>query len=106
MSRRQSTTSPSSNNGGGPRGAVQTCSGSEILIVDELGLPVASSAVIVRPGGGGPLNMTTDGTGKIRLNVPPGTSVEVEIADIHETAAGDSTNTASGQHFKAGGTGP
>ena len=107
MSDCRGTNSPS--DGGSPPGAVQACpyaSGSEILVVDELGLAVAGTAVVVTPSGGAAMNATTDATGKMCFSFPPGTSFQVQIADTHEAAAGDSVTTASGRHFQAGGTGP
>jgi hypothetical protein len=79
---------------------------SEILIVDEIGIPFRNAAVILRPATGGAHNMTTDGNGKICLSIPPGTACEVELANTHEASAGDSTTTTSGRHFATGGTGP
>jgi len=102
--------SPSSGNGGlPPSSVIRTCpyaGGSEILIVDEIGLPLANTAVTVRPSSGGTLSATTDATGKICLSLPPGTSVQIEIANVHEATPGDSTTTSSGRHFAANGTGP
>jgi hypothetical protein len=81
-------------------------SASEILIVDEIGLPLANVSVNVRPSGGGMFSTMTGADGRICLNLPPGTNVEVEVPETHEGRAGDSVSTPSGQHFAAGGTGP
>lgn len=78
---------------------------SELLVVDELGLPYRSASVTVRIGGG-TFTSSTDANGKICLSLAPGTSFEIELAETHEGKAGDSTSTASGRHFSAGGTGP
>ncbi len=109
MSDCRGTTSPTSGNGGAPPSAVQTCpyaQGSEILIVDELGIPLVSTSVTLRPSGGSALSATTDLNGKVCLSLPPGTSVQVEIGNVHEAGPGDSTTTSSGRHFSTGGTGP
>jgi hypothetical protein len=79
---------------------------SEIILLDEIGLPFRNAAVVIHITGQGPLNTTTDGDGKICLNLPPGTVGEVELAAVHETASGDATTTASGTHFALNGTGP
>lgn len=92
-----------------PPGAVQACpyaAGSEILIIDEIGLPLANTAVTLWPSGGGTLSATTDASGKVCLSLPPGTSIQVEVAQVHEVAPGDSTTTSSGRHFAANGAGP
>src|SRR5262245_5607216 len=106
MSDCRGTTSPASGDGGTPLGAVQGCGGSEILVIDELGLPLAGVAVTVRPSSGSPINAGTDSSGKVCLNLPPGSSVQVDVGNIHETAPGDSITTPSGTHFRSGGTGP
>jgi hypothetical protein len=88
---------------------VSSCSSgaaSEILIVDEIGLPLGNTSVKLQLSGGGVHNVTTDANGKICLTLPPGTSGQIEIDNIHEAAPGDSTTTGSGRHFAAGGTGP
>lgn len=96
-----SSTAPTTN-------PVTTCalSQSEILVVDEIGMPFGNTAVTLHMSSGSTFNMTTDANGKICLSLPPGTTCEVELANIHEARAGDSTSTPSGQHFAAGGTGP
>jgi|APLak6261659120_1056016.scaffolds.fasta_scaffold11428_1 hypothetical protein len=102
--------SPRSGNGANPANSpVQACpyaNGSEILIINEIGLPLVNTPVTVRISGGNATNATTDSNGKICLNVPPGTSVQVEIANVHEITPGESTSTGSGRHFAANGTGP
>jgi len=79
--------------------------GSELLLVDELGLPYKSVSVTIVMGGGSHPG-TTDATGKLCLSLPPGSSFDIELAETHEGGAGDSTSTGSGKHFSAGGTGP
>lgn len=104
----RSAPSPPASGPGPAANPVVACplSASEILVVDEIGLPMAGVAVILRPASGGSFNTTTGADGKICLNLPPGSNVEVELASMHEAKAGESTSGASGQHFAAGGTGP
>jgi hypothetical protein len=83
-----------------------TASSSELLLLDEIGLPLGGQAVTVRLSGGVVLNTTTGADGRICLNVPAGTAAEVELAAVHEAGAGDATSTPSGHHFSLGGTGP
>jgi hypothetical protein len=78
---------------------------SSILIVDELGLPLASTSVQVTAGAA-TAGMTTDPNGFLCFSAPPGTAVRIEIADAHQMASGDSSTTSSGHHFLANGTGP
>jgi hypothetical protein len=85
-----------------------TCGGphpSEVLLVDEIGRPIASASVKLTLGGV-VSTVSTNADGKICFSSPPGTSIIVELASMHEAASGDSTKTPSGQHFKASGTGP
>ena len=79
---------------------------SEIIIVDEIGLPLANTSVTVESSVGNTFTLTTDNLGKIFLTLPPGSSFQIEAANIHEAASGDSTKTGSGQHFATNGTGP
>jgi hypothetical protein len=79
---------------------------SELLFVDEIGLPLAGLAVTLRFASGAVISTTTDVDGKVGLNVAPGTTGEAELVQMHEGASGDSTSTPSGRHFAAGGTGP
>ena len=78
---------------------------SAILLIDELGIPLAGASVKVTVGGV-TSTTTADGSGTVCFNVPPGTSVTVEHVDMHEARPGESTTTPSGHHFLAGGTGP
>ena len=102
--------SPSSGSGAGCMpGPIATCPAnilSEIQLIDELGLPFRNQSVIIHLSSGGTLNATTNADGKVSFNLPPGTTGEVELADIHESHSGDSTTTPSGRHFAANGTGP
>lgn len=87
---------------------IRTCplAQSEVLLVDEIGLPFSNTAVKIHMSSGGSFDATTDSNGKICLSSPPGTTGRIELVNTHEAETGDSTNTASGQHFSAGGTGP
>ncbi len=89
-------------------GGPQPCPGSlsAIQLVDELGSPLANVTVRVLQTGATPQQMTTDGSGILCLNVPPGTTLDVEIPNIHEVRAGDSTTTGSGRHFRTASGGP
>ena len=78
---------------------------SAILIVDELGLPLASTSLQVTVGAT-TSGMTTDANGVLCFTDPPGTAVQIQIAASHQTAVGDSSVTSSGHHFAANGTGP
>lgn len=88
-------------------GAVVPCPHAQgaILIVDELGLPLASTSLQVTVGATTSA-MTTDANGFLCFADPPGTAVRIQIADAHQTAVGDSSVTSSGHHFVANGTGP
>jgi hypothetical protein len=79
--------------------------GSAILLIDELGVPMAGAMVKVTVGATTGTT-TLDASGMVCLKAPPGTSVTVELVDSHEGSAGESTTTPSGKHFKAGGSGP
>src|SRR5260370_875003 len=78
---------------------------SAILLIDELGIPMAGASVSVTVGGV-TSSTTADGSGIVCFSVPPGTNVSVQLVDMHEARAGESTTTPSGHHFLAGGTGP
>lgn len=109
MSDDKKTTPPAASGGGAPPAAVQSCpyaAGSEILIVDELGLPLRNTSVTLTETGGASHSATTDAAGKICLSLTPGTVIQIEVANVHEIAVGDSTTTSSGQHFAAGSAGP
>lgn len=87
---------------------ITTCalSQSEILVLDEIGLPFRNAPVIIHLTGRAPINTTTDANGKVCFTLPPGTAGEVELVNVHESAVGDSTSTASGRHFALNGIGP
>ena len=95
---------PSSSSAGNP---VAPCanSNSEILVLDEIGLPFANTRVNITVSGRAH-TATTDAQGKICLRLAPGTAVRVELSNTHESRSGDSTTTPSGRHFSAGGRGP
>ena len=97
--------SPGAGSSTGPPNPCVGAQRSGILLIDELGIPIASTAVRLTIGGV-VSNTSSDGNGYLLFTHPPGTSVTVELADMHEARAGDSTNTPSGQHFRANGTGP
>jgi len=78
---------------------------SAIWIVDELGLPLANTSLQVMIGGATSA-MTTDANGILCFTNPPGTAVQTQIANAHQTAVGDSSVTSSGHHFVANGAGP
>jgi hypothetical protein len=88
-------------------GAVGPCplAQSSILIIDELGIPLANATVQVTQGGATSPG-TTDANGFLCFSSPPGTALQIQVDEIHEIGPGDSTSTASGQHFSANGTGP
>ena len=109
MSCRKDPPPPSSGSGAAsPPSPITSCplSQSEILLLDEIGLPFRNAAVIIHLSSGGTLNTTTGADGEICLNLPPGTTGEVELVDTHEAASGDSTTTSYGNHFSLNGTGP
>jgi len=87
---------------------IGTCSTalSEILVVDEIGLPFGNQAVTLTVPSGDTVNTTTLADGRICLDLPPGTTIVVHLVETHEGRSGDSTTTPSGRHFLAGGTGP
>jgi hypothetical protein len=95
-------TLPASGGGSSPAGgAIAVCPSfnSSIALLDEIGLPLRSVLVTVSIGGAAPKSMTTDGEGRICFMDPPGTAIDVTLDDTHEASPGDSTATASGQHF-------
>lgn len=89
-------------------GAFIPCPGAQsaVLVVDEIGIPLRNTAITVRIGAAAPANTSTDANGMICFSQPPGLTGQIELAETHEAGTGDSTATASGQHFRAGGTGP
>lgn len=93
---------------GAPLAGQGTCGSphsSAILLIDEIGLPMASESVEVTIGAT-TSSMTTDASGTLCFTEPPGTSVTIKTGDAQEAKSGESTSTPSGHHFKAGGTGP
>ena len=93
---------PNNRNGGQPvDNNIQVCPGfeSSILLIDEIGLPMQATSVEIVIGGAAAQSLTTDSEGRICFHKPPGTAVEVRLANTHETRAGQSTSTPSGQHF-------
>lgn len=78
---------------------------SEILILDEIGLPLRGVAVKLTIAGV-ERRLTTNGDGFLCLSDPVGTAGQVKVGAIHETRAGDATTTLSGAHFGCGASGP
>lgn len=78
---------------------------SAILLIDELGRPMARAAVRVTIGGTA-ADMRADASGMICFSVSPGTGVQLELVEAHEAGPGESTTTSSGKHFRTSGTGP
>jgi hypothetical protein len=74
-----------------------------LLIVDETGAPLRSSAVRIKRSGGAEESVSTDGEGKVRPRVDPGEQIEVAVDDAHEAGAGDGITTPSGTHLPAAG---
>jgi hypothetical protein len=68
-------------------------------------LPMAGATAQVTVGGA-TSSMTADSSGTLCFSVPPGTSVQIQLADMHESQPGESTSTPSGHHFRTNGTGP
>ena len=103
------TTTPASGSGAAkpPASVIASCplAASGVLVIDEIGLPIANTSVTVWIGANS-FSTTTDSNGEICLDLPPGTAGRIEVTDFHEAATGDSTKTSSGRHFAAGGTGP
>jgi hypothetical protein len=77
-----------------------------VFLVDEIGLPLANAKVQLVLPDGTKEDLATDGEGKLRPRVSPGSSFDLIVSDAHEGGAGDSLTTASGQHFAAGAPGP
>ncbi len=80
-------------------------SGSEVLLMDELGEPLAGVAVQCDVGAGW-AGTTTDATGRICFADPPGLAVKIKAPELHEAAPGSGVTTASGKHIALGGTAP
>ena len=79
---------------------------SAVVLMDELGRPMANVAVQVTINGAtNPQN--TDNHGMIVFAATPaGTAVVLRLVDTHMAQAGESTNDASGRHFRLLGDGP
>jgi outer membrane protein OmpA-like peptidoglycan-associated protein len=77
-----------------------------VFIVDELGLPLRNAPVRLVMPDGTTEDVSTDGAGKIRPRVAPGTSFDIIVSDVHEGGPQDSLQTPSGHHFAAGGDEP
>jgi hypothetical protein len=74
--------------------------------VDEIGIPYANQKVIITLEDGIDNELTTDGDGKLFLNLEKGTAYTIRIPDSHECSPAASSKTPSGQHFAANGAGP
>ena len=79
---------------------------SEIVLIDELGQPLANVMIKVTSDDSTEIETDTDDDGRAVLSFAPGTACEVEIENVHEVEPGESTKTPSGQHFGAGKDGP
>jgi hypothetical protein len=77
-----------------------------VVLVDEIGLPLRNAAVRLLLPNGRREEARTDDQGAIRPRVPPGSSFDVVVLDVHEAGAQDSLTTPSGRHFEAGGVAP
>jgi outer membrane protein OmpA-like peptidoglycan-associated protein len=73
-------------------------------LIDELGLPLKKAKVKIKYPDGHTREATTDDAGTFLARVKPEDSLELEIDDAHEAAAGDASRTPSGTHFHVGGT--
>jgi outer membrane protein OmpA-like peptidoglycan-associated protein/phage baseplate assembly protein gpV len=73
-------------------------------LIDELGLPLKKAKVKIKYPDGHTRDATTDDAGTFLARVKPEDSLELEIDDAHEAAAGDASRTPSGTHFHVGGT--
>jgi hypothetical protein len=77
-----------------------------VVLMDELGRPMANVAVQVTIGGA-PNMRNTNGNGMIVFALTPaGTAVTLNLVDTHMAQVGESTSDASGQHFSLLGEGP
>jgi len=100
--------SPTPRSGAPARTPLASCGGtsaSAIQIIDEIGLPIGGASVQLTIGGV-TSTTTSDGNGIVCFTQPPGTSVRVQLVDMHEASAGESTRTPSGRHFRTNGPGP
>ena len=77
-----------------------------IIVIDELGRPLKQFAVTMSINGKPARQATTDAYGKIYPLAAENDEVKIDVAEAHESGAGDSIATASGQHFERGGDGP
>jgi hypothetical protein len=102
-----SDSGPNNSDGAGPAdGGAAACPGqTSVILIDEIGLPLANTSVQVQLRGGDKQTLTTDANGMLCFN-GPATTGQVDVGNIHEATPGESTKTNSGQHFKAGQGGP
>jgi hypothetical protein len=77
-----------------------------IIVIDELGRPLKQLAVTMSINGKPAHQTATDDYGKIYPLAGENDEVKVDVEEAHESGAGDSIATASGQHFELGGDGP
>src|ERR1700754_1816236 len=102
---RPSTTPRPSAPAQAPVASCGAANASAIQIIDELGLPIAGASVRLTIGGG--ISTTSsDASGIVCFTQPPGTSVQVQLNEMHEARAGESATTPSGRHFRTMGPGP
>lgn len=76
-----------------------------IFVMDELGRPLKQLAVKMRINTKQTKNATTDDYGRLYPLASEIDEITVEV-EAHESAAGNSIATDSGQHFGRGGDGP
>jgi hypothetical protein len=77
-----------------------------VALVDEIGAPLSRARVQIVLPDGTIEEVVTDDVGTLPPRVPPGTTFDVVVLDVHEGGIGDSLSTPSGQHFATGGDGP
>jgi len=77
-----------------------------IIVIDELGRPLKQLTVSVSVNGKPARKVATDNYGRIYPLVAENDDVTIDVAEAHESGAGDSVATDSGQHFERGGDAP
>jgi outer membrane protein OmpA-like peptidoglycan-associated protein len=78
----------------------------EILLLDELGLPLPGVKVRVVIPDNDDLEVESNEEGKLCLDVPDDCAFDLVIDNVHEGGLRDSLKTESGQHFAADQDGP
>jgi hypothetical protein len=77
-----------------------------IIVIDELGRPLKQLAVTLSIKGKAARNARTDDYGRLYPLASEIDEMTVQFDEVHESGAGDSIATDSGQHFERGGDGP